>query len=117
MKTVITAIQRHPLTIFFVASVGLALYLIAVSVIMTSVFNQTRGSVFVMALMHAMFDTVSIAVTTLIETSVPLLAFALGAGVAWLLVLVLIIVQGANLGGSHQPRELQKVPVITTGRR
>jgi len=86
------------------------LYVMAVSVMMTAVFNQTRGSVVVMALMHAMFDTVSIVVTPLSETTVPLLAFALGAGVAWLLALGLVIVKGADLGSAYQRREMQRAP-------
>jgi membrane protease YdiL (CAAX protease family) len=86
------------------------LYLMAVSVMMTAVFNQTRGSVVVMALMHAMFDTVSIGVTPLIETTVPLLAFALGVGVAWLLALGVVMLTGANLAGPSHHRARQQEP-------
>ncbi|MEZ4869453.1 MAG: type II CAAX endopeptidase family protein [Caldilineaceae bacterium] len=68
-------------------AVGWALML-AMSLLMTWLFNQTQGSVPLMALTHAMYDTVSIAVAPLIETGAPLLAFALSAGVAWVVIFV-----------------------------
>ena len=69
--------------------------LLAMSVIMTQIFNRTQESVLLMALTHAMYDTVSIAVMPLIETGVPLLAFALSAGVAWLVAAAMLALNRA----------------------
>jgi uncharacterized protein len=73
-------------------------HLVAISVFMSFVFNGSRESVPVVALAHAMYDTVAIGVAPLIETTVPLLAFALTAVVAWVLVIGLIVVTGPGLG-------------------
>jgi hypothetical protein len=70
-------------------AVGLALML-AMAVLMPWLFNQSQGSVPLMALTHALYDTVRIAVALLLETGVPLLAFALSAGVAWVVIFVLL---------------------------
>lgn len=75
--------------------------LLAMSVIMTQLFNRTKESVLLMALAHAMYDTVSIAVAPLIETGAPLLAFALSAGVAWL-VAAALLAQGRAPGLNQQ---------------
>jgi hypothetical protein len=45
-----------------------------------------------------MYDVVSIGVVPLGETKVPLLAFALGAGLMCLVALVLVFAQGVYLG-------------------
>ena len=73
-------------------------HLIAISVFMSFLFNGSRESVPLVALAHAMYDTVAIGVVPLIETSVPLLAFALTAVVAWLAVIGLVAVTGPSLG-------------------
>lgn len=80
-------------------TVGSAL-LVAMSVIMTFVFNLARQAVPLMALLHASYDTISIGVMPLVETRVPLAAFALTALVAWLVVIGLIVVKGAELQGT-----------------
>ncbi len=72
--------------------------LIAVSVIMTFVFNGSRESVPVVALMHAMYDTVAIGMAPLVETGVPLMAFSATAIVTWLIAIGLIVATGGNLG-------------------
>ena len=73
------------------------------SVIMTWVFNHTRESVLLMALLHAAYDVVSIGVVPLIGTRVPLLAFSLSAGVLCLVAITLVITQGSNLGAPRPP--------------
>ena len=78
--------------------------LVAISVIMTFVFNGSGESVPVVAVIHAMYDTASIGVAPLIETTMPLVAFALTAIVAWLVVLGLVAVKGTSLGGAHSAR-------------
>jgi len=72
--------------------------LIAMSVVMTWVFNHTQQSVIVATTLHAMYDVVSIGVVPLGETTMPLLAFALSAGLICLVALVLVFVQGVHLG-------------------
>ena len=74
------------------------IHLIAISVIMSFVFNGSRESVPVVTFIHAMYDTVAIGVSPLIETTVPLLAFSMTAVVAWLVVLGLVAATGSNLG-------------------
>ena len=53
--------------------------LTAVSVILTFVFNGSRESVPVVALMHATYDTVAIGMAPLVETGMPLMAFSVTA--------------------------------------
>jgi membrane protease YdiL (CAAX protease family) len=74
------------------------IYFLAMSVVMTWVFNHTGGSVPIMALTHAMYDVVSIGVVPIGETNAPLLTLALGAGVACLMAFALVIVEGVDLG-------------------
>jgi membrane protease YdiL (CAAX protease family) len=83
------ALLANPTQPWLYFLVGSAL-LLAISVIMTQIFNRTEGSALLMALLHAMYDTVSIAVSPLIETGVPLMAFGLSAGVAWLVVAAML---------------------------
>jgi uncharacterized protein len=75
-----------------------SLMLIAMSVVITWVFNHTRQSLIVATAVHAMYDVVSIGVVPLGETTMPLLAFALSAGLMCLVALVLVFVQGVHLG-------------------
>ena len=77
------------------------LLLVAVSVIMSFVFNGSGESVPVVVVFHAMYDTVSIGVAPLTETTMPLMAFTLTAIVAWLVVLGLVAVKGTSLGCAH----------------
>jgi membrane protease YdiL (CAAX protease family) len=77
--------------------------LTGMSVIMTFVFNGSRESVPVVALMHAMYDTVAIGVAPLVETGLPLLAFSLTAVVTWLIAVGLVVVTGGSLGRQGQP--------------
>ena len=76
------------------------LLLIAISVIITFVFNGSGESVPVVALVHAMYDTAAVGVSPLTETTVPLMAFALTAIVAGLVVLGLVAVKGTSLGSA-----------------
>ena len=72
--------------------------LVAVSVIMSYVFNGSGESVPVVVVFHSMYDTVSIGVAPLTETTMPLMAFTLTAIVAWVAVLGLVAVKGTGLG-------------------
>jgi CAAX protease family protein len=80
------------------------LQLVAVSVILTFVFNGSRESVPVVALMHAMYDTVAIGMAPLVETGMPLMAFALSAVVTWVIAVGLIVATSGTLGRSTSPR-------------
>ena len=72
--------------------------LTAVSVIVTFVFNGSRESVPVVALMHATYDTVAIGVAPLVETGMPLMAFSVTAIAMWVVAIGLVVVTGGNLG-------------------
>jgi hypothetical protein len=72
--------------------------LIAMSIVMTWLFNHTGGSVLLMVLLHASYDVVAIGVVPLAETTVPLLAFALGAALLCLVAVILLLVHGPQLG-------------------
>lgn len=72
--------------------------LVAMSVVMTWLFNHTGGSVALMVLLHATYDVVSIGVVPLIETTVPLLAFGLSGAVLCLIAVALLLVDGPQLG-------------------
>jgi membrane protease YdiL (CAAX protease family) len=71
--------------------------LVAMSVVMTWLFNRTGGSVVLTVLLHATYDVVSTAVVPLAETTVPLLAFGLSGAVLCLIALVLLLVYGPQL--------------------
>ena len=71
--------------------------LIAMSIVMTWMFNHT-GSVVLMVLLHATYDVVSIGVVPLVETTVPLLAFALSGVVLCLIAVLLVVITGPQLG-------------------
>ena len=71
--------------------------LIAMSIVMTWMFNHT-GSVVLMVLLHATYDVVSIGVVPLVETTVPLLAFALSGVVLCLIAVILVVITGPQLG-------------------
>ena len=78
-------------------------HLMAISVLLTFVFNGSGQSVPLVALAHAAYDTVSIGVVPLAETGLPLVAFGLTAVVAWVAVIVLVAVKGRALG-ADDPR-------------
>jgi uncharacterized protein len=73
------------------------LQLTAMSVILAFVFNNARQSLPLVALVHAMYDTVSIGVMPLVETGVPLLAFSLGAGLTALFAIGVVGATGPSL--------------------
>ena len=71
--------------------------LTAMSVILAFVFNNARQAIPVVTLVHAMYDTIAIGVMPVGATGVPLLAFALSAGLTALVALGLIAATGASL--------------------
>ena len=80
-----------------------SVFLVATSVVMTWVFNHTGGSLVLMVLLHAAYDVMSVGVVPLAETAVPLLAFGLSGAVLSLIALVVLHVDGPQLGraGHH----------------
>jgi membrane protease YdiL (CAAX protease family) len=78
--------------------------IIAMSVVMTWLFNRTGGSVVLMVVLHAMYDVVSVAVVPLAETGLPLLAFALSGTVLCLVAVVLVLIDGPQLNGPPRAR-------------
>jgi membrane protease YdiL (CAAX protease family) len=76
--------------------------LTAMSVMLTFVFNNARQALPLVVLAHAMYDTVSVGVAPLADTGVPLLAFALSSGVAWLVALGIIAVTGPSLRAARR---------------
>jgi membrane protease YdiL (CAAX protease family) len=72
--------------------------LVAMSVVMTWLFNRTGGSVVLMVLLHATYDVVAIGVVPLAETTVPLLAFALSTAALCLIAVTLLLIEGPQLG-------------------
>ena len=83
------ALLANPDSPFAYVAIGSAM-LVALSVIMSFVFNNSRQSVPVVVLLHAMYDTVSIGVVPLGETGVPIMAFALTAVVAWVVAIATV---------------------------
>jgi uncharacterized protein len=75
-----------------------SLMLIAMSIVMTWMFNHSRQSVIVATAAHALYDVVSIGVVPLGETTTPLLAFTLGTGLMCVIALLLVVADGMDLG-------------------
>jgi membrane protease YdiL (CAAX protease family) len=91
------AMLQNPAQPWAFLSIGSA-YLVAMAIFITWVFNHTRGSVAATTGIHAMYDVVSISVMPLAETRVPLLGFGLGAGLACLAALGLVLARRTCLG-------------------
>ena len=89
--------------------------LIAMSVVMTWLFNRTGGSVVLMVAVHAMYDVVSIGVIPLAETGLPLPAFTLSGTVLGLIAVVLVLFEGPHLGSCPRAR-LRSTPVASRAR-
>ena len=90
------ALAQNPTRPWGYVAVG-SVFMIAMSIAMTWVFNRT-GSVVLMVLLHAAYDVVAIAVMPLAGTGVPLLAFALTTAVMSLAAVLLVVVTGPELG-------------------
>ena len=90
------ALAQNPTQPWGYVAVG-SVTLVAMSVVMTWVFNHT-GSVVLMVLVHAMYDVVAIGVVPLVATTVPLLAFGLSGAVLCMMALTLALVAGPDLG-------------------
>jgi membrane protease YdiL (CAAX protease family) len=71
--------------------------LTAMSVILAFVFTNARQALPVVTFVHAMYDTVSIGVVPVVGTGLPLLAFALSAGLTALVAFGVIAATGASL--------------------
>jgi membrane protease YdiL (CAAX protease family) len=97
------ALGRNPSQPWAYLAIG-SVSLIAMSVVMTWLFNRTGGSVVLMVVLHAMYDVVSIGVVPLAETGLPLLAFALSGTVLCLIAVVLMLIDGPQLGGPPRAR-------------
>jgi membrane protease YdiL (CAAX protease family) len=97
------ALGHNPSRPWAYVAVG-SVSLIAMSVVMTWLFNRTGGSVVLMVVLHAMYDVVSLGVVPLGETNVPLLAFGLSATVLGLLGVVFVLVNGPQLGRPPRSR-------------
>ena len=82
--------------------------LVAMSVVMTWLFNHTGGSLVLMVLLHATYDVVSIGVVPLVETTVPLLAFGLSGAVLCLIAVALLLVDGPQLGRPLEGRRMRQ---------
>jgi membrane protease YdiL (CAAX protease family) len=91
------ALLQNPTLPWGYFAVG-SVMLVAMSVVMTWIFNHTKQSVVVATAVHAMYDVVSIGVVPLGETDVPLLAFAFAAGLMSFIALALVLRQGVDLG-------------------
>ena len=100
------ALGHNPSRPWAYVAVG-SVSLIAMSVVMTWLFNRTGGSVVLMVVLHAMYDVVSLGVVPLGETNVPLLAFGLSGTVLGLLAVVFVLVNGPQLG---RPPTLTNTP-------
>jgi membrane protease YdiL (CAAX protease family) len=90
------ALAQNPTQRWGYVAVG-SVSLIAMSIVMTWVFNRT-GSVMLTVLLHATYDVVAIGVIPLAGTGLPLLAFALTTAVVSLAAVLLIVVTGPELG-------------------
>ncbi len=95
----LSANAEAPLAFIAVSTIQL----VAISVILTFVFNGSGESVPLMALMHATYDTAAIGVSPLVETGMALTAFSFTAITAWIVAGGLILASGTNLG-SVRPR-------------
>ena len=102
------ALGQNPTRPWGYVAVG-SLSLIAMSIVMTWLFNHTGGSVGLMVLVHGMYDVVSVGVVPLSETALPLLAFGLGAAVLSLVALFLLLVDGPQLGRPAEVDEYAEV--------
>lgn len=91
------ALWQNPAFPWLYVTVG-SLNLLALSVVMTWMFNRVSGSIPILTLTHAAYDVVSFGALPIGETSQPLLVFALGAALATLLAVGLVLAQGVELG-------------------
>lgn len=91
------ALGQNPTRPWGYIAVG-SVTLIAMSVVMTWLFNRTGGSVVLMVVLHATYDVLSIGVVPLAETTVPLLAFGLSGAALCLVAVIVVLVHGPQLG-------------------
>lgn len=71
---------------------------ISVTIMMTWLFNNTRGSVLLATLLHAVTDTMFILVSPLAASNNMVTAWALVTGMTALAALALVLITGVNLG-------------------
>ncbi|RIK37246.1 MAG: hypothetical protein DCC55_24900 [Chloroflexi bacterium] len=77
-------------------------WVLSLSVIITWLFNRTRGSIPLATILHAATDTMFIVVSPLAETGIYHTAWALVLALTALVALVLVLITGVNLG--HKKR-------------
>lgn len=80
---------------------------ISVTVIMTWLFNQTRGSVLLATLFHAATDTMFILVSPLAESNAMFTAWALVTVLTTLTALALVLLTGVNLGQQETTQTIE----------
>ncbi len=87
-------------------SIALAtIWTISLTIIMTWLFNRTKGSVLLATLMHAATDTMFILVSPLAESNDILTAWALVTGMTALAALALVLITGVDLGQGNVKRK------------
>ncbi|MEZ4681498.1 MAG: type II CAAX endopeptidase family protein [Caldilineaceae bacterium] len=87
-------------------SIALAtIWTISLTIIITWLFNRTKGSVLLATLMHAATDTMFILVSPLIESNDILTAWALVTGMTALAALALVLITGVDLGQGNVKRK------------
>ena len=79
---------------------------VSLTIIMTWLFNQTRGSVLLAALMHAATDTMFILVSPLAESNNMVTAWALVTVMTALVASALVLITGVDLGQGNVKRKV-----------
>ncbi|MEZ4621101.1 MAG: CPBP family intramembrane glutamic endopeptidase [Caldilineaceae bacterium] len=98
-------------------SIALAtIWTISLTIIITWLFNRTKGSVLLATLMHAATDTMFILVSPLIESNDILTAWALVTGMTALAALALVLITGVDLGQGNVKRKRNSLATFYVSR-
>jgi len=95
----------------FLAIVKFVLIAISFAIVITWVFNNTKGSVFMAILVHASIDTFSIPLGVLFSPSDVANSLLLSFGV---LVVVLVVLTRGRLGYQHYRQAVERAPAATS---